>query len=502
MIWRVASAFAAFIAASASLLLWASVAQREHYAPGRIAKIALLWLKFEKLNQVTVIAGCAVAATSLLWYWTSPIAALILALWPLGLIRRGGHYRLAWTNRARRLLGLLAIIAIAIGAAVANEPILAVLVVLTPLLVDVALYILLPVERRLSLTFVRRATMALRRTQAREIAITGSYGKTSTKSYVAHLLSARFNLLATPGSFNNLLGLSRSLNEGLTPDTEVFVAEMGTYGPGEIREMCGYFPPDIAAITTIGDAHLERMGSRAVIARAKAEITETAPVVVLNIDSPELALLAEELSASKNVTRTSAIRPDADVAVVPRLSQWVIYIEGREFEVIRAPTTGHASNFAVAIGIALAAGQTPEAIRSLLDHLPSVEHRAEVYERTDGITMIDDTFNSNLRGASAALRIALTARTRTGTVWYITPGMFELGREQEAQNRELAAIVCDRERDTMLLAVGATNRRALTSGRKNALTFDSRVAARNYVEGLASSGDVIVYENDLPFYYP
>ena len=75
------------------------------------------------------------------------------------------------------------------------------------------------------------------------MAITGSYGKTTTKVYLAHLLHGSSTVVASPASFNNRAGLSRAVNEHLVPGTEVFVAEMGTYGPGEIAELCRWCPP-------------------------------------------------------------------------------------------------------------------------------------------------------------------------------------------------------------------------------------------------------------------
>src|SRR5690606_26013985 len=134
--------------------------------------------------------------------------------------------------------------------------------------------------------------------------------------YIAHLLSASTAVVASPASFNNRLGLSRAVNDGLVDGTEVFVAEMGTYGPGEIRELCRLFPPDIAVITTIGEAHLERMKTHATILAAKSEITERAGTVVLPIDTAELAGLAERCRAGgKRVITCSTGGATADVQV-------------------------------------------------------------------------------------------------------------------------------------------------------------------------------------------
>jgi UDP-N-acetylmuramoyl-tripeptide--D-alanyl-D-alanine ligase len=74
------------------------------------------------------------------------------------------------------------------------------------------------------------------------VVITGSHGKTSTEAYIEALLAPEKNVFASPDSFNNMMGLSRTLNDGLSGSTEVFVAEMGTYGPGEIRRLTETFP--------------------------------------------------------------------------------------------------------------------------------------------------------------------------------------------------------------------------------------------------------------------
>jgi hypothetical protein len=125
------------------------------------------------------------------------------------------------------------------------------------------------------------------------VAVTGSYGKTSTKGHIAHLVRPDRTVVATPASFNNRAGLARAVNEHLADGTEVFVAEMGTYGPGEIAELCRWCPPDISVITAIGPVHLERFGSEDRIVEAKSEILRAGDDVVLAVDDPRLAALAE-----------------------------------------------------------------------------------------------------------------------------------------------------------------------------------------------------------------
>src|ERR1019366_4571845 len=144
--------------------------------------------------------------------------------------------------------------------------------------------LLRPVEARLSKRFVDEASKRLIAVDPKVVAITGSYGKTSTKGYVAHLLSGRFRVLATPRSFNNQAGLARTVNELLLPGTEVFIAEMGTYGVGEIASMVEWVRPDVSVLTAIGPVHLERFETLETTLRAKSEIAEDAEVVVVNID--------------------------------------------------------------------------------------------------------------------------------------------------------------------------------------------------------------------------
>src|SRR5437870_3647177 len=129
------------------------------------------------------------------------------------------------------------------------------------------------------------------------VAVTGSYGKTSTKGYIAHLVGSSRALVASPRSFNNRAGLARAVNEQLAPGTEVFVAEMGAYGPGEIAELCYWVRPRIGVITAIGPVHLERFGSEERIVEAKAEIFTGVETAVLNVDDDRLEDVARQIAA-------------------------------------------------------------------------------------------------------------------------------------------------------------------------------------------------------------
>ncbi len=203
-----------------------------------------------------------------------------MAAGPLGLSLRGRTSPLAWTRRLRRLAAawaLFEVVLVVVGVVSGLASVLAVVAALAvPLGVDLACRAMSPLELRLSAHFVDEAAARLQRVAPIVVAITGSYGKTSTKGHIACLVGTARTVVATPASFNNRAGLARAVNEHLAEGTEVFVAEMGTYGPGEIADLCRWCPPDIAVITAIGPVHLERFGSEDRIVEAKSEIIETA----------------------------------------------------------------------------------------------------------------------------------------------------------------------------------------------------------------------------------
>jgi UDP-N-acetylmuramoyl-tripeptide--D-alanyl-D-alanine ligase len=492
-------------------LRWLRVAQREHYIPWWVGRLGLLWLVRRPLNIAVLVVALAAAIVGLFIPALAILAILAAGLLPLGLGVRGTSAKLAWTARAKRLAAVFALVMVAGAAALSlaiGPSAFACALVLAPIVMDLVLVPMNAVEKRLSNKYLVSARKRLQQVRPTVVAITGSYGKTSTKNYVAHVLDGSFSVVASPASFNNLMGLSRAVNDRVVPGTEVFVAEMGVYGPGEIRELSKSFPPDVAAITVIGEAHLARMGSREVIAAAKAEITEKARTVVLPIDQPELSALADRCRAEgkKVITVSTVPGTDADVLLDADAGQVSITSGGATASVhVTVPGVGHAVNVAVTVGIAVALGVPAARIAGKLSALPGAQHRAEVQQTDGGVTVIDDTYNSNPVGAARALHgAAELAAEHQGPLVVVTPGMVELGSMQAQRNSEFARAVADA--GGHLLAVGRTNRAALSSGAEGSehpvQVFDRRDAAVRVALELAGERGVILYENDLPDHYP
>ena len=477
------------VAAALAGLRWLRVAQREHYLPGSASRFALRWwfgLGPNRLLAVAVVIGIAGTVVRPLG---AVVAGVAIACGPFGLALRGkAPGPLAWTRRLRTLAAVwagLQLVVLGVGAVTGVPAVFAALgAAFVPVLVDAACAVTQPLERRLAQTFVDQAKARLQAVRPTVVAITGSYGKTSTKGYVAHLLAPSTTVVASPRSFNNRAGLARAINENLVPGTEVFVAEMGTYGPGEIAELCEWIPPRIGVITAIGPVHLERFGTEDRIVEAKSEIFDRAEVAVLNVDDDRLRSLADRLEASgKRVVRCTG----ADVAPM---------LDG-----VDAP----AGNVACAVAVALELGVPPEDIKELVKTLPTAANRLARAQADGGWTILDDTFNSNPAGAARALDVLEAAAGSDSRRIVVTPGMVELGPRQYEENAAFARAAATRATDVVV--VGHTNRKALLEGAAGRTatvhTVDSREQAVAWVreQGLGP-GDAVLYENDRPDHYP
>ena len=539
---------------------WLRVSQREHYGIGRTSRFARRWWLLDWANRAWLIGAAAGVVLSGTYWWAPSITAAAVVIGPQGLDIRGRTSPLAWTRRLATLattLALLWLVLVGVGLlAGLAAPVLAVLLFGMPLWVDVSLALLAPFEAVLSRRWVHRAQQRLERIDPVRVAITGSYGKTTIKGYLRQLVEGTRSVVATPASFNNTAGVCRSVNEHLALGTEVFIAEMGTFSPGEIAAMTRWVRPSVSILASIGPVHLERFGSLDRIVAAKSEIFATSRTAILNIDAYGLRAEADRLAASGlRVIRCSTQDANADVTVlwaaessdggivnpgaepgddadasfegmvdeatVPRR----ITVFGREVD---TRPLGHAApgNVACAVAAASVLGVSDDDIARRLADLPTPEHRRTAAHSEGGVMVIDDTYNSNPAGARAALR--MLANTDAARRVVVTPGMVELGRSQGHENRllgEQAARVADD-----VLIVGRTNRTSLlggatgwddatarraTRGRGARSLVHDRTEARATVRCVADrdeavrwvrahlqSGDAVLYENDLPDHYP
>jgi len=449
--------------------------------------------------------------------------------------RKAGKKPLNMTKRARRLIGVafLLLILLATPASLAvwligptaygNALAAAlgiVLVQLMPLYLVVANMVMGPFERRINARFLREGSEALAKVKPVVVAITGSYGKTSTKHILAHILSSSVPTLATPGSVNTPLGIARILRERLKPNHRYLVVEMGAYGIGSIARLCALTPPDFAAITAVGLAHHERFKSLEAVAQAKFEIAEAAIArhgrVVLDADAipatardarvaanpASFALVgrAPELVGLKGYLIADATQSEAGVA-------FTFAHQGASVRVA-APIFGlhQVDNIAVALALALEIGVPVETAVATLRTLPQIPHRLQVLRNEGQATVIDDAYNANPVGFASALDLLATLAGKKHRRILVTPGMVELGQAHEAEHRRIGKLAGDTV-DLALVIRGARIPSFIEGFEAGARAghelerFASFAAAKRWLTENGRPDDVILYENDLPDLY-
>ncbi len=495
---------ACFVGLLLSSTRWLRVAQREHYLPSSASRFSLRWWRLGIVNPLLfLVAVIAVVASA--WFPSAClVTASVVSIGPIGLGLKGRTSSLMWTRRLRTVaaaaLLLACILFLLLRQLELGSAGYSFVALLVPVFIDVALTVLKPIEQRFARQYVVRAAATLDRVNPIRVAITGSYGKTTIKGYVRHLLSETHSVVASPASFNNSAGLSRSVNEHLNDGTEIFVAEMGTYGPGEIADLVSWVQPSISVLAAIGPVHLERFGDLDRIVASKSEIFSTSRTAVVNIDAYGLAAEANRLQASGiNVLKCSAKDPTADIFVTSK-EGLTVSVSNRQV-VAGLPSDAAATNVACAVAVAVALEVPDTTIAHRLTDLPSVDHRRQVLTSPAGVTIIDDTYNSNPAGAEAALNTL--SRIDANRKVVVTPGMVELGKRQVTENRRFgvdASLLADD-----LLIVGRTNKAALANGARDGTArvhlLPNRDEATKWVRENLKPGDAVLYENDLPDHY-
>lgn len=340
------------------------------------------------------------------------------------------------------------------------------------------------------------------------IGITGSFGKTSTKFYLQKLLSAKYNVLMTPESYNTTMGVVKTVRGSLNASHEIFLCEMGAKKVGEIREICEIVHPKHSVITSIGEQHLESFHSVENIVKTKFEIADciTDGTVFLNYDNP---YIREHKIPQKVVTygigEGEYDYHGTELSVSAKGTAFTVR-HGSEEQRFTTRLLGehNVQNIVGAIAVAHFFGISFAELVFPVKRLECVPHRMEILDKGGGVTVIDDAFNSNPAGARAALK---TLSGFDCDRILVTPGMVELGEREYQLNKELgeyAAGCCD-----LAVLVGERQAPPLREGLLAAGFPEDRIrVVKSLEEGLAAAyGDragearVILLENDLPDNY-
>lgn len=375
-----------------------------------------------------------------------------------------------------------------------------------------------PLEAQVRRGFLRRARRRMDEVKPLVIAVAGSYGKTSTKHILAHLLEQYGSTLATPKSFNTLMGVCRTINDVLDDGHRTFIVEMDAYAPGEIAAICALVSPRHALLTSVGPQHLERFGSVRRIGDALYESIEALPrdgfAVVYAGDAATAALAERARQSGRDVVSYGVAGDAPDLDVVADSVQitgtgsrftWRWDAAGLRHDVVLPLLGRHqALNVSAALAMVHRLGLPLAPALAAISSLRPVEHRLQPVATGNAIAVIDDSYNANPVGVHNGLEVLAELEARQRIL--VTPGLVELGAVEDEENRRYgahAARVCDH-----VIVVDARPGRAFREGLRAAGLDESRIhVVRSLAEAtavigrVAGAGDAVLFANDLPDTY-
>lgn len=512
------------------------ILQLDGYKPGRYLKWISTHLRncFEIYEIITVFAALTIVSifNNILPDLVFPLVCVFWISYQVYRIvsrkKVEAKKPLVYTARAKRLFGLtlslLGLLAILFAIVLTDDrwriAVFLFCELTVPILV-ISSIMILPIELTINGAYLRDARKRINTLKPKIIGITGSYGKTSTKYILHQILSKKYNTLMTPDSYNTPMGICKVIRGDLAHEHEIFIVEMGAYKQGDIKELCRLAPPTIGILTAVGPQHLERFKSIKNTAKAKYELIEALPpegLAVINYDNDICAELADNTKSVSVIRYSMEAKHSENELVSYKATNITQSDKGLSFSVsddetgpveVKTKLLGkhNVSNILAAIAVSRNCGMSFDEISSALETLEPVPHRLELKPSVTGVTVIDDSFNSNPEGARAALEVLTDlVRENGGKKVLVTPGMVELGDREYDENKRLgihAAKVCD-----LVILVGNETTVPILDGLKHEDFPEKQICkVKNLSDAQAQlaqnlkPGDVVLFENDLPDNY-
>lgn len=362
------------------------------------------------------------------------------------------------------------------------------------------------VEKQIKKSFIKKAKQKLEKCSCKVIAITGSFGKTSTKNILYQILKEEFSVTASPKSFNTPMGVCKTILENLKETDDFLILEFGARHQGDIEELAKMVGVDFGIITPIGGCHLETFGTLQNIENTKYELCDNAKdMVIFNGKSKSTKKLFDRFARKKFlVCEDHSFAYTQNVKVSSSGSQFDLTIDDKQFS-CETNLLGKASidNIVVASAMAYLLGESIFAIQRGIRNLKATAHRLELI-KGQFVDVIDDSYNSNFDGFKEALEVLASFE---GKKIVVSPGIVELGKSQFETNKKIGeevAKVVD-----FFVIMNQTNQKALFEGAKcgglteNKIFFASTrqeqtKLLKNIMSLQNNQKHVVLFENDLP----
>ncbi len=336
------------------------------------------------------------------------------------------------------------------------------------------------------------------------IGVTGSYGKSSTKDYIAQILEKKFNVLKTKGTNNTPIGIANAIITGLHEKTEVFVAEMGAYKRGEIKEMCQMVKPQIGVLTAVSPQHMSLFGSLENTIEAKYELMDALPKEGLALFNANNTITRKLFSRPRikkilygSVDSLGKGRFDITATNITVHKESISFDVAIKEKVIRltAPLIGghNVENILPGIYLANYLGMSENTIRNTISHLTAIPNTMIRHE-VKGIAYIDDTFNASPDAVLAAVNYM---KVYKGKKILVLQPMIELGKDAKKEHRRVGeeiGKICEyvflTNKNFYKEIVEGVNKSKFPC--KVAISTGQDIAA--FITKTARKGDIVVFE--------
>lgn len=301
---------------------------------------------------------------------------------------------------------------------------------------------------------IRKAIMRLsEHKEMKVIAITGSYGKTSTKEILYTLLSQKYKTLKTEASKNSPIAIAEVILSKLKPDHEVFIVEMGAYKTGEIKKMSSMVHPQIGILTAINAQHQDLFGSMESTMKAKYELVQGLKhggIVIANADNQYIKKMTDWAQRDGrtvyfySLTQQNVFLHASRIHSTSRGVSFSVSYRNKIFNLaVHLFGVHQVSNILAAMAAALLCGMSVDEVKDAVRAIEPFNKIMHPIQGINGATFIDDTFNNNPDAAKAALSFLSENKSRK---FFVFQPMVELGHYAQSSHEEvgkLAARVCD-----------------------------------------------------------
>lgn len=340
-------------------------------------------------------------------------------------------------------------------------------------------------EKMLFVSFKKEAQKKLMaNTALKVVAITASYGKTSIKNFLAHILSTKYRVYKTPRSVNTLGGIIKDINEALPSECDVYIVEAGARVRGDIDEIAQLVNPHIAVVGCIGEQHIEYFKTLENIRNTKMEMIHSSRL--------QKAFIHESANVKGNDTIVVFGHEVNDIEATLQGVRFSMILDGKkEYFACNLLGAFNAINIAAAIHVARTLGLSIEEIKDAVASLQGVEHRLQKIE-AGGKLIIDDSFNGNLEGMLSSYDLVATHQ---GRKVIITPGIVESTEEANTILAQKIDEVFD-----LVMITSKTNVKILDLYVKKAekIIVSDKTKLQEMLATHTHSGDVILFSNDAP----